>query len=63
MRRLEEKVIPRWEVMKKELPVTVARRSRRERKSYEEYEAALKKEVSRSIFTVKSDVVLTCYIE
>jgi membrane protein insertase Oxa1/YidC/SpoIIIJ len=46
MRRLEEIVAPRWEVMKKELPVSVAKRSRKEKKSYKEYEAALKKEVS-----------------
>lgn len=45
MKRMEEFVAPRWEQIKKDLPVIVAKRSRREKKSYEEYEKELKKEV------------------
>lgn len=44
-RRMVELVVPEWEKLKEELPRLVAKRCRKERKSYEEYEKTLKKEV------------------
>jgi len=45
IRRMTELVVPKWNSLKVKLPELVAKRCRKQRKSYEEYEVELQKEV------------------
>lgn len=44
-KRMVDHVVPQWQDLKSTLPQMVAKRCRREKKSYEEYEKELKREV------------------